>query len=667
MTLPACFWTVFVTALLCATIPAAAQDRGEPLTDTPLDQLRPEDIPEYERRVATQRNGGSLPEGLVAILGDSRWQHPGAVRDIAVLPGGTQCLTSGDRSIILWDLPTGEVVCDLRHPAGLPLRTSATSADGRWLAAGSPHGSAILWNLPSGELLHTFGAGSGNVALDPGGGFLVTAGATEIELWGLDGVAVERRIAQLPTAHLELQGLAIGAERAAVSPDGSRLATTHWELRRVAGQLQPDTTRIVLWDTHTGAPQRTLDGHATRDVTGLVFVPDGRRLVSCGHDGRVQCWNVDNGERLWDYQTQGGLWVHDIAISPGGQYVWVLMNNDTLLPIDARNGRAGSAVSVPPGAMCFSFLPDGQQVALGLDGPRIVDLATGTPAERFASELQIGPIRALDFAPDGHQLATGGVSGDVVLWDLQTGRPGHRLAGHHAPVCAMSFSPDGGMLVSGDELGVLKFWEPATGRLIASHPGPAHPGRILFDVEGRFLAVGGGTGALAVWNLAEWKLYRSSAQLLRGTVLLAFVPESLALVTGNGFIDLDRNEYVRMHVRGERPIAATPDAGRVLWGQTVGNFYSDEVFAELHDSEEPAAAGFSADGRRVATFTSVTVEPPRFRLTVWDATTGKSLWSNDSLDVESADCGFAFTHDGRYVAYPAGNGTVHVVRIPLTE
>jgi WD40 repeat protein len=223
------------------------------------------------------------------------------------------------------------------------------------------------------------------------------------------------------------------------------------------------------------------------------------------------------------------------------------------------------------------------------------------------------------------------------------------------------------MLVSGDEIGNLSFWEAATGRLIASHPSPPHPSRILFNEEGRFLAVGGETGGLAVWNLAEWKLYRSSAQLLRGTALLAFVPESLALVTGNGFIDLERNEYVRRHDRGERPIAATPDAARVLWDRKVGNFYSDEVIVELHENGEPAAAGFSADGRRIATFTAVATEPPRFRLTVWDATTGQSLWSNDSLDVESADNGFAFTHDGRYLSYPVGNGTVHIVRISLPE
>jgi WD40 repeat protein len=60
---------------------------------------------------------------------------------------------------------------------------------------------------------------------------------------------------------------------------------------------------VKLWDTTTGQEVFTLTGHG-RQVTGVAFSPDGRRLASCSYgSGRydeVRVWDTtptDEGPR----------------------------------------------------------------------------------------------------------------------------------------------------------------------------------------------------------------------------------------------------------------------------------------------------------------------------------------------------------------------------------
>jgi WD40 repeat protein len=68
------------------------------------------------------------------------------------------------------------------------------------------------------------------------------------------------------------------------------------------------------------------------------------------------------------------------------------------------------------------------------------------------------------------------------VWELETGRELHTLAGHINDVNAVAVTPDGRRAVSASDDGTLKVWELETGRELHTRPGcdgrrRARPGR----------------------------------------------------------------------------------------------------------------------------------------------------------------------------------------------
>src|SRR5690606_23844084 len=90
----------------------------------------------------------------------------------------------------------------------------------------------------------------------------------------------------------------------------------------------------------------------------------------------------------------------------------------------------------------------------------------------------------------------------VLVWELATESPVHRLEGHAGRVLRLAFSPDGLRLASGSADRTGRVWELATGREL--HRFDAHRSivsAVEFSGDARRLATGSLDRTVFVWDL----------------------------------------------------------------------------------------------------------------------------------------------------------------------
>ncbi len=224
--------------------------------------------------------------------------HEKSVNAVALGPGG-QVLASGssDGTVKLWRFPEGELLHTLQDRKKV-VAAVAVSPDGRWVAAGSYGGRAVVWTLEGKEGAGIKAAKKNltSVALSPGGELLATS--------GLGG---EIGLWSLPEGNL--RGRLVGHETAAGSlvflAEGRRLLSLGYE------------QTVRLWDVESMSEIRTVtlqDGEAR----SLRLSPDETR-VALALEGRVQIWRMDDwvmeDELEIDTQSVGGM-----AFSPDGTW-----------------------------------------------------------------------------------------------------------------------------------------------------------------------------------------------------------------------------------------------------------------------------------------------------------------------------------------------------------
>src|SRR5262249_34248240 len=110
-----------------------------------------------------------------------------------------------------------------------------------------------------------------------------------------------------------------------------------------------------------------------------------------------------------------------------------------------------SFVASTDGIYALAFTPDGKDLAVAGDVPRIVvwDFSNDTVFRQLYPQ-HTGRITSVAFSPDGTLLASASTDGTVVLWDSATWLPIGKLPPEHGgDVDSVAFSPDSKLLASG--------------------------------------------------------------------------------------------------------------------------------------------------------------------------------------------------------------------------
>ncbi len=270
-------------------------------------------------------------------------------------------------------------------------------------------------------------------------------------------------------------------------------------------------------------------------------------------------------------------------------------------------------------------------------------------------------LTAAAYAPDGKQIATVGYDGDLILWDLSSGKALHRLSASRRG-CRLLFSPDGKWLAAtgcGDGLSLLfQIFEAATGKELLRDSEKA--GLVFaFSADSKTAASVRGGRTVVLWDLPSGKEKRRIAAL-PGTVqsltferdggVLAQVGEGETMGLWDAGAGKRRLSLPRPEAR-TYAAAVAPDFKCIALGGADAflALYDLATGKELH--RLPGHEGnvwhvaFSPDGRALLSGDNTA------DMRIWDVASGKERWKLSHTPGMGT-----FAPDGRTVTTFGANG-----------
>jgi WD40 repeat protein len=410
-------------------------------------------------------------------------RHRGRVEDVCWGPDGKRVASAGfDRTIMLWDAQTGQLLGTLR---GQKLRAIAWCPDGPILASGDEPGIVQLWDADTRQALRPLrhGAAVFSVSFSPDGSLLASAGQDgEVKVWEVRGG--ELRSSLLATASLRVVRF---------GPKGTRLA---------AG----DTNGMIhVWDLATRklvtSPWRSGAG----GVTGISWSPDGQQLASTTAESpAITISGPDSGRQLMPPLTGHDQRLRALAWSPDGRYLAGGADDLTVRIWDAKTGRMLLVLQDhTAGILSVSWSPDSRRLAsASVDQTVKVWDVCGPLTRSPPLGDALPPINTLRWRPDSQVLALGSRTGVVSLWDVSTGRQTAILSSQASTVWALAWAPDGRRLAVSSNQPAICIWDVAKTKVIATLNGhKAGVTCLAWDRDGRRLASASHDRTVRVWDV----------------------------------------------------------------------------------------------------------------------------------------------------------------------
>ncbi|HZR18800.1 MAG TPA: WD40 repeat domain-containing protein, partial [Verrucomicrobiae bacterium] len=273
-----------------------------------------------------------------------------------------------------------------------------------------------------------------------------------------------------------------GIKQVTFSEDGNLVLSAAFD-----GQMQ-------LWDWQTKTRKATLLNSAP--ISSGARSHDGERFFLRDEDGRFECRQVQNSQRLFGIESH----CLQMAVSPVEEVVAVSLDSEA----------EATAKSRPP------------------DRTKVLDNRSG---QELFSLPDAG--RVLRFSRDGRLLAIGKYDGQVTVWDLRRREVVARLRCKENRF-DLGFSPEGGLLAVGEGDGTLSVWDLSSQQLVRSiQTLQIAVWQIAWSPDGRQLATAGSDQTVRLWDSSDLKEIRVFRGHRSEVWCLAFSPDGRRIVSGS--------------------------------------------------------------------------------------------------------------------------------------
>lgn len=287
--------------------------------------------------------------------------------------------------------------------------------------------------------------------------------------------------------------------------------------------------------TPTSTPTFTPTASLTPTITPS-FTPTARPTIGIGNATQLNISYLPSS-----HQSE----VLSVAISYGDSPVMASGSaNGEVILWEFSTGKFLKTLSTGKGnngINDLAFSSDGQKLAAATWNGQVwiwdlksIDIDIDTPFQVLESE-SLSTAWSLNFSPDGRKLAVAYSTQDIILWNAETGTLLEKIVTDSSgEIYAVSFSAKGEFLAFGGASKALTLWNIAKHEKVWQSTGHTLPIKsISFSSNNSFVATGGDDGVICLWNFETGKVIWFQAGHVDGVNSVLFTPDSTTLISAS--------------------------------------------------------------------------------------------------------------------------------------